>query len=73
MRTRGGQALRSVPYPQELNDIPMIVARQNMADFAQMVVDNLDEMLGQSQSHGQAQALVMGIALHPYIALNKCT
>ena len=66
MRTRGGQALWSVPYPQELNDIPMIVARQmDMADFAQMVVDNLDEMLEQSQSHGQA--LVMGIALHPYI------
>ncbi len=64
MRTRGGQPLWSVPYPQELNDIPMIVARQmDGKDFAQMIVDNFDEMLEQSR----AQALVMGIALHPYI------
>ncbi len=64
MRTRGGHALWSVPYPQELNDIPMIVARRMDAkDFAQMIVDNLDEMLEQSRT----QPLVMGIALHPYI------
>ncbi|MDF1486328.1 polysaccharide deacetylase family protein [Ramlibacter sp. H39-3-26] len=64
MRTRGGQPLWSVPYPQELNDIPMIVARQMDAkDFCQMVVDNFDEMLDQSAR----QPLVMGIALHPYI------
>jgi len=64
MRTRSGRPLWSVPYPQELNDIPMIVARQMDAkDFAQMIIDNLDEMLEQSR----AQPLVMGIALHPYI------
>ena len=64
MRTRSGQALWVVPYPQELNDIPMIVARQmDGKDFAQMIIDNLDEMLEQSR----AQPLVMGIALHPYI------
>ena len=35
MRTRGGGTLWSVPYPQELNDIPMIIARQMDAkDFA---------------------------------------
>ena len=64
VRTRGGQALWSVPYPQELNDIPMIVARQMDAkDFAQMIIDQFDEMLAQSAR----QPLVMGIALHPYI------
>lgn len=64
MQTRGGGTLWSIPYPQELNDIPMIIARQMDAkDFAQMVVDNTDEML--LQSH--AQPLVMGLALHPYI------
>jgi allantoinase len=64
MRTRGGQRLWSVPYPQELNDIPMIVARQMDAkDFAQMVIDNFDEMREQAQR----QPLVMGLALHPYI------
>ncbi|MDM0043515.1 polysaccharide deacetylase family protein [Variovorax dokdonensis] len=64
MRTRSGRTLWSMPYPQELNDIPMIIARQMDAkDFAQMVIDNADEMV--EQSHGQA--LVMGLALHPYI------
>ena len=67
MRTRSGAALWSVPYPQELNDIPMIVARQmDGKDFAQLIIDQLDEMLDQTRAAGSA-ALVMGIALHPYI------
>lgn len=67
MRTRGGQPLWAVPYPQELNDIPMIVARQMDAkDFAQLIVDNLDEMLEQTRAP-DAPTLVMGIALHPYL------
>jgi allantoinase len=64
MATRGGGSLWAIPYPQELNDIPMIVGRQlDAKDFAQMIVDNFDEMLAQSVS----QPLVMGIALHPYL------
>jgi peptidoglycan/xylan/chitin deacetylase (PgdA/CDA1 family) len=64
MRTRSGKRLWSIPYPQELNDIPMIVARQlDGKDFAQMIIDNFDEMLLQSRK----QSLVMGIALHPYL------
>lgn len=64
MATRNGAGLWSIPYPQELNDIPMLVARQMDAkDFAQIIIDNFDEMLEQSQ----AQPLVMGIALHPYL------
>jgi peptidoglycan/xylan/chitin deacetylase (PgdA/CDA1 family) len=64
MRTRSGRTLWSVPYPQELNDIPMIIARQMDAkDFATMVIDNADEMLEQARR----QPLVMGLALHPYI------
>ena len=62
--TRSGAALWAIPYPQELNDIPMIVARQmDGRDFADLIVDNFDEMLAQSR----AQPLVMGIALHPYL------
>ena len=62
-RTRRGRIL-SVPYPQEINDIPAIVARQMSApDFADMIVDQFDEMLRQSRE----QPLVMGVALHPYI------
>ena len=64
MRTRSGAPIWSVPYPQELNDIPMIVGRlMDAKDFAAMIVDNFDEMLAQSAR----QPLVMGLALHPYI------
>ena len=64
MRTRAGP-LWSIPYPQELNDIPMIVGRQmDAVDFARMIIDQFDEMLEQSRRH---QPLVMGIALHPYL------
>ncbi|MBC7715587.1 MAG: polysaccharide deacetylase family protein [Pseudorhodobacter sp.] len=67
MRTRSGQPLWAVPYPQELNDIPMIIARQmDGKDFAQMIIDQLDEMLEQTRAPAAAP-LVMGIALHPYI------
>ena len=63
MRTRNGKLL-AIPYPQEANDIPAIVARKDgAAQFADIVVDTFDEMLGQSLR----QPLVMGIALHPYI------
>ena len=63
MRTASGPLL-SIPYPQEVNDIPSIVARKDDASaFADMIIDNFDEMLVQSLG----QPLVMGIALHPYI------
>ncbi|WP_368484306.1 polysaccharide deacetylase family protein [Pseudooceanicola sp. HF7] len=63
MRTRHGRLL-SIPYPQEVNDIPAIIARKmGAAEFAALITDNLEEMLVQSR----AQPLVMGIALHPYI------
>ena len=61
---RGGRRILAVPYPQELNDIPAIAARrENSSDFADMIVDQFDEMLELSQ----ARPLVMGVALHPYI------
>jgi len=64
MRTRNGGTLWSVPYPQELNDIPMIMGRQMDAkDFAQMIIDNFDEML----EHSRRQPLVFGVALHAFL------
>jgi peptidoglycan/xylan/chitin deacetylase (PgdA/CDA1 family) len=63
MKTRAGRIL-SVPYPQELNDIPQIVARKREgADFADMIVDAFEVMRAESDT----RPLVMGIALHPYI------
>jgi peptidoglycan/xylan/chitin deacetylase (PgdA/CDA1 family) len=64
MRTRAGPLL-AVPYPQEVNDIPSVVARKDGAEaFACMIVDDFEERLRQV-ADGLPQ--VMGIALHPYI------
>ena len=65
MRTRGGPIL-SIPYPQEVNDSNAIaVRRMNVSDFADMIVDNFEEMLRQA---ADGPCLVMGIALHANIA-----
>lgn len=63
MKTRKGRIL-SVPYPQELNDIPQIVARKREGvEFADMIVDAFEVMAAECGN----RPLVMGIALHPYI------
>jgi len=63
MTTRAGPML-SVPYSVELNDSPVMVFRQQAArDFADMVVDQFDEMLDRSRD----MPLVCSIVLHPFI------
>lgn len=63
MRTRAGPIL-SVPYSIELNDSPALVFRQHSGrEFAQMIVDQFDEMLEQSKR----RPLVMSVVLHPFI------
>ena len=63
LATRVGRIL-AVPYPQELNDSTAIIGRRVDAEaFAGMIVDQFDEMLAQASG----EALVMGVALHPYI------
>lgn len=63
-RCRDGKKILSLPYPQEVNDIPSIVGRKDGAEqFADIIVDQFDEMLELSQ----ARPLVMGVALHAYI------
>ena len=63
-RCRGGRRILAVPYPQEANDIPAIVARKmNGAAFADLIVDQFDEMLELSAD----RPLVMGVALHAYL------
>lgn len=63
LRTCSGPIL-SVPYPQEIKDIPAVVARRVGAkEFADMIVANFAEMVDQAVGG----PLVMGIALHPYI------
>ena len=63
MKTRKGRIL-SLPYPQELNDIPQIVARKRGgSEFADMIVDSFDVL----HEECTKRPLVMGIALHAYI------
>ncbi len=64
MDTRAGKIL-SVPYPFELNDIGQAVFRHQTArEFADMMVDQYDEMVRQSVD----RPLVCSISLHSYIA-----
>jgi len=65
MRTRSGGKLLAMPYSQEINDIPAVVARhESHKAFADMIIDQFDEMLMQAS---EDCPLVLGIALHPYI------
>lgn len=64
LSTRSGRDILSVPYPQELNDIPAIIARKHSGrHFGRMITDAFEEM----RSASRRAPLVMGIALHPYI------
>lgn len=63
LSTRKGP-LVAVPYPQEINDSSAIVGRRvGAAEFADMIIDQVDEMRRQSRR----QPLVMGVALHAYV------
>ena len=63
MRTRAGPIL-SVPYPLELNDSPSLVFRRHTGrQFAEMIVDQFDEMLEQSRKY----PLVFAVSAHPFI------
>jgi peptidoglycan/xylan/chitin deacetylase (PgdA/CDA1 family) len=63
LRTREGRIL-SMPYPIEVNDTRGIVWYRHTSDeFADMIVDQFDEMLEQSRR----QPLVCPISLHPFV------
>jgi hypothetical protein len=63
LSTRSGPIL-CVPYPIETDDAQAIIHRQYSASvFADMVVDQFDEMLRQAES----QPLVMNVSVHPYV------
>jgi peptidoglycan/xylan/chitin deacetylase (PgdA/CDA1 family) len=63
MHTRAGPLL-SVPYPMELNDAGAQVHRDHTGrEFADMIVDQFDELLEQSER----QPLVFALSLHGFI------
>ncbi len=56
--------LLSVPYSQEINDIPAIIGRKQEAEtFAAMIDAAVEQLL----SECDRRPVVLGIALHPYI------
>ena len=64
-KTRGGKIL-SMPYPVEANDNRGIVwYRYTSSEFTDMLIDNFDEMLEQTQRDGHP--LVCPISLHPFV------
>jgi peptidoglycan/xylan/chitin deacetylase (PgdA/CDA1 family) len=64
LKTAHGPLL-AVPYSQELNDSSTMIGRQFSAgDFADMIVDQFDEMM----RSGRDEPLVMSVILHAFIA-----
>ena len=63
MRTRSGPIL-SVPYPFELNDAGALAWRdQTGREFADMIVDQFEELLEESER----RPLVFALSLHGFI------
>lgn len=63
MKTRAGPLL-SVPYPMELNDAGTLALRDHTGrEFADMIVDQFEELLEQSED----QPLVFALSLHGFI------
>jgi len=64
LATHAGPLL-AMPYPQEANDANAIVVRRMTASaFADLIVDQFDEMLEQARD----TALVCAISLHPHVS-----
>ena len=60
----GKGSLLSVPYPHEVNDVPMIALHHGTAPaFAEMAIDNFDELLRASSR----QSLAYGMTVHTFI------
>jgi len=63
LATEHGELL-SIPYSQEINDLPAVIQRKQEADvFAGMIRDAVAQLL----SEADRRPSVLGIALHPYI------
>ncbi len=63
LSTRHGDLL-SIPYSQEINDLPAVIQRKQEAEgFAAMIRDAVEQLL----SEADRRPSVLGIALHPYI------
>jgi allantoinase len=63
LRVKTGRLI-SVPYSQELNDIPAFLIRSYLPEqFCQTICDQFDVLYAEGEQSGR----VMSIALHPYL------
>lgn len=63
MRVKSGRMI-SLPYSQELNDIPVFVRKGQTAEqFQQMICDQFDVLYEEGERSGR----VMALALHPFL------
>jgi hypothetical protein len=63
LSTRGGPLL-SVPYPHEVNDLPVFVHHHATAEtFEQTIVDSFDEL----KENSEEQAVVLAISVHTFL------
>jgi len=63
MRVKTGHMI-SVPYSQELNDIPVFTRKGFTAEqFCEMICDQFDVLYAEGETSGR----VMAVALHPYL------
>lgn len=63
LKTQGGRIL-TVHNPRPTNDLPMLHGRSfTPSQYADILIDQFDEMLEQSRS----QPLVFGLSFHPYL------
>ncbi len=64
MKTRSGGRILSIPYAQELNDIPQIVARKLEGEqFADMVVSGFKRQM----MNAEKQPIIFSVCLHAYL------
>jgi len=64
LATRTGGRLLAIPYARPTNDLPMLhLARLPPAVWADILIDQIDEMLEQARR----QPLVFNLSLHPYL------
>lgn len=65
LATRNGGRILAIPYPRPTNDLPELHgARQTPSDYADILIDQFDEMLDQSRD----MPLVYNLSLHPFLA-----
>lgn len=65
LATRNGGRILAIPYPRPTNDLPVLHgAGQTPRQYAEILIDQFDEMLEQSQT----APLIYNLSLHPFLA-----